>query len=262
VFQNEIVLKDHQAYDMHLSKESFVCYEYESQKPRGECNLIVEVSDHNTDCAAIYLSNREYPSDENFLAREKGSKLVYSDCGVGMYYITVVAIEECAYSISVSNTKYSITKATRGVPIGLNLDEGEVKYVLFRHLSKSGFKLVTLEKFGSVDIYANVMDTEHLDGLKNQADIDYKSFSYKGTYKDTLYISSDSDNFCTDCYYIVAIVGLESTESSLVLADSEIPIQMVHKKILNDELLTVGDKTFIEFKKILAGKLPFSIHSG
>ena len=162
-----------------------------------------------------------------------------------MYYLTVVAIEDCPYSISISNTKYSVTKATRGVPVGINLEENEVKFVLFRHLSQAGFKLVTLEKFGSVDIYANVLDPNHLDTLKNQEDLDYKSFTFKGSYKDTLYIDSQDPNFCTDCYYIIAIEGLESTQSSLVVADSEVPIQMVHKKILNDELLNLGDKTYI-----------------
>lgn len=37
---------------------------------------------------------------------------------------------------------------------------------------------------------------------------------------------------------------------------------MTHKKILNDEILKKGDKTYLEFKNILAGKLPFQVHSG
>ena len=48
----------------------------------------------------------------------------------------------------------------------------------------------------------------------------------------------------------------------MVLADSEVPIQITHKKILNDELLKAGDKTYLEFKNVLAGKLPFQVHSG
>jgi len=37
---------------------------------------------------------------------------------------------------------------------------------------------------------------------------------------------------------------------------------LTHKKALNDELLEEGDKTYIEFRNILAGKLPFQVFSG
>ena len=79
------------------------------------------MSDHNKNCAQLYLSNNEHPSEDNYLVKEMGNKLTYPQCSQGNYYIAVSAVKDCAYSISVSNSPFGIAKITRGKPANIQL---------------------------------------------------------------------------------------------------------------------------------------------
>lgn len=93
--------------------------------------------------------------------QERGNKLIYPHCSKKDYYIAVEAVEDCPYSISVTNSLFSIEKIKRNVPSNLELKKDEIKYVLFRHISPTEFKLVTLNTYGKVNFYVNEL-TENL----------------------------------------------------------------------------------------------------
>lgn len=51
-----------------------------------------------------------------------------------------------------------------------------------------------------------------------------------------LILSNSSNLYCSKCYYLVAVVALKVTESTLFYGDEKTPIP-IHDKIINDMIL-------------------------
>lgn len=66
------------------------------------------------------------------------------------YYIGVEALDDCMYSISISESNAKITKMEYGQFYDVKLNEEEIKYFIVKHISKKPFKILTLEKHGSL----------------------------------------------------------------------------------------------------------------
>lgn len=70
----------------------------------------MKVSDSNAHCSKIYISDKEYPSPSNALKFEVNGELVLDDVKNDFYYIGVEALDDCMYSISVSEANAHITQ--------------------------------------------------------------------------------------------------------------------------------------------------------
>jgi len=69
-------------------------------------------------------------------------------------------------------------KLQRGALGYQNLKEGEVKYFTFRHLSDKAFKIISLHKYGHVEMYLSKTTPQGVVDLMNQPKINHKSFNY------------------------------------------------------------------------------------
>jgi hypothetical protein len=79
------------------------------------------------------------------LVKEEGSTLVYKDVEQDVnYYVTVEAVEDCAYTITASSTKLPVTKLERGFRSKLNLKAGEVRFFVVNKLQKRSFRLLSI----------------------------------------------------------------------------------------------------------------------
>jgi len=76
-----------------------------------------------------------------------------------MYYITVKARKSCAYtivaSLSSDKNKNRLTKLVHGSLGYANMEEEEVKFYTFRHLSERAIKILSLHNYGHVEFYLN-----------------------------------------------------------------------------------------------------------
>jgi hypothetical protein len=81
----------------------------------------------------------------------------------------VEAIEDCPYSVSVSEESVNITKIEHGQFYDIKMDEGEEKWFYHRHVSNSSFKIMSLKEYGEIHIFANQSDLNKtvLKSLKN-----------------------------------------------------------------------------------------------
>lgn len=87
---------------------------YEYQNRFEDKTLVVSLSTNNRHCGKIYLSNKEYPSTSNQLLVENGNELIYEHPKKQRYYIAVEAVEDCPYSISISQSDTKITRINSG----------------------------------------------------------------------------------------------------------------------------------------------------
>ena len=83
---------------------------------------MINISDHNRHCTKIYISDREYPNQFNSLASVTGSKLIFSSPSKSFYYIGVEAVEDCPYSITLSQTVKDIVMLEKGKKYDLELE--------------------------------------------------------------------------------------------------------------------------------------------
>lgn len=66
VSQNFFMLEEGKKKQNFLTQYSKAFYGY---KAKGEGMVVVEVSDNNMDCAELYISNKEYPDENNYIKR-------------------------------------------------------------------------------------------------------------------------------------------------------------------------------------------------
>ena len=62
------MLKDHIPYENALAKDSMAYYSYINSVDNG--TVIVEVSDNNQNCARIYYSTTNFPSESSYIKKE------------------------------------------------------------------------------------------------------------------------------------------------------------------------------------------------
>jgi hypothetical protein len=113
----------------------------------------------------MYVGKTEMPSPQSNIASSEGNKLVMNG-KKGVYYLGVVAKEDCSYTLTGYNTDYDLVKIERGSFSDMELDSGKVKYFMFEHLSETEFKIVSIAQYGKVKIYAENFNKEKADKLK------------------------------------------------------------------------------------------------
>lgn len=117
----------------------------------------------------------------------------------------------------------------------LKLKEGEKAYFLFRHISLDSFKILSLERFGNLIFYANQtkLSPETLLAIRSNT-LKPEDFTYKSSYKNSLFVDKNDKNFCSDCYYLLMVEStLKKTETSLFFGDT-MSIIPIGDKILFD----------------------------
>lgn len=92
------MLEEGQRKQNYLTQFSKAYYGYKA-KTKG--TIYVEVSDNNMNCAELYISKNEYPDENNYLKRSFDGQLMLENTSEEgkTYYVTVMARENCAYSI-------------------------------------------------------------------------------------------------------------------------------------------------------------------
>lgn len=74
----------------------------------------------------------------------------------GSYSITVEAVgQDCPYLVSASSSTFKLYELKPGVYKDLKLSKkGDIAYFFYHHISNSFFKVMSLENYGEVMIYA------------------------------------------------------------------------------------------------------------
>ena len=85
-------------------------------------------------------------------------------------------------------------------------------------MSNSSFKVLSLETYGSISIYAN--STHYNNYLLDQIEqLSVANFSFSNSYKNVLYVSKDDKHFVSDSYYLVMVEANEHTLTTIFVAD-------------------------------------------
>ena len=228
VTQNFVQLEEGRPQQGYLVENSKKYYGFTT---RGKGTLFIQVADNNLKCAEIYLSNYEYPDERNHIDQAYDGELIREiDSGdkEQTFYIAVKARRNCAYSItaSLSSGNHHVTKLMRGVMGYSNMEEGEVKFFTFRHMSEQPLKVLSLHTFGHVEMYLNKTTPEKVVSLMKSDRIDHRNFAIHGEHKNRVMLDKSKKEFCKDCFYVLAVEARKHTESSIFLGDSEtyIPI--------------------------------------
>jgi hypothetical protein len=124
------------------------------------------------------------------------------------------------------------------------------------------FKILSLHKYGYVNFFLNKTTNNDVADIMKGKKVDYKTFEFEGEKKNRLFLNSSHSLFCKGCLYILAVVAVKPTESSLFLGDGETKIPVSEEKVINDILPEVGSTTLGEFYPMEKGVLELKIHSG
>lgn len=187
ITSSSVVLGEDEVHTDFIGSGTYQYYRYQVKKA-GE-SLYVKVSDSNAHCSKIYISDKQYPSPSNVLKSEVSGELVLDDIKNDFYYIGVEALDDCMYSISVSESSAHITKMQYGQFYDVRLNEDETKMFLVKHVSQKPFKILTLEKHGSLSIFANeITVTKDLIKKAEKNEVNYENFKFKSTYRNTLVV--------------------------------------------------------------------------
>jgi hypothetical protein len=176
----------------------------------------------------------------------------------------VLARENCAYSIGANLAvgERNLFKLERGILSHLSLKEGEVKYFTFKHLSESPFKILSLHKYGRVEMYLNQTNQEEVANFMTLKKVSYQDFQFRSEHKNRLLLNDTNRFFCQGCHYLLAVVAVKHTESSLYLGDEITKVPLSSDKVLNDILSEPSSTTRGEFYPMENGVLEVKVHSG
>ena len=134
-------------------------------------------------------------------------------------------------------------KLERGTAGFLDLKEGEIKYYVFRHIAeKKGFKILSLHRYGHVQMYLNKTTPQKVLELAN-TEINYASFALNSPYQNRLVVEPESAIYCSNCYYILAVVATKHTVSTIFLGDDETLLPLSSEKVVIDILEKSGQST-------------------
>ena len=146
--QREVVLKEDAVRKDFLPKNSVNFYKYKVRKDKTD--LMITASDNGRSCEIMYLSKAPYPSASNYFMMETLGLLMNKNTEKGLYYLAVEALEDCEYSLSVSESNASLTKLDYGQYYDLHLKEGEGKWFYTHHAANNNFKILSLLKSGGI----------------------------------------------------------------------------------------------------------------
>lgn len=91
------------------------------------------------------MSKNPFPTSSNYFIKENDGIIVYEKSQKSTYYFAVEAVEDCPYTVSVSEGEAKITKIEHGEFYDIKLSEGEEKWFYTRHISNNSFKIVSLK---------------------------------------------------------------------------------------------------------------------
>lgn len=163
--------------------------------------------------------------------------VIYEKSGKQTLYFMVEAVEDCPYSVTVSEQMVKLTKIEHGQLFDIKLEEGEQKWFYHRHHSNSSFKIISFKKYGEITIYANGTDLNKsvLEDLRNKR-INVDKFAFKSLYQNTLMIDSADKKFCIGCYYLICFRAVRMTEGSIMIGSANTKIPLSENKILFDSI--------------------------
>lgn len=149
VVQKYTTLNEDTAVDGYLDAGSFAYYTYNARQQENSTILIL-LSDHNQQCANMYLSLLENPGPTSHIAKTQGeNELIFRHpAGEKRYYLSVEATKTCDYSLSVLTVDSSIHNLKRGKQNLIKFPAGVVKYFTLDHYTNEPFKILSLAKYG------------------------------------------------------------------------------------------------------------------
>jgi hypothetical protein len=105
----------------------------------------------------MYLSLLENPGPSSHVAKTTGeNELIFRhSAGERKYYLSVEAVKTCDYSLSVLTIDSSIHNLKRGKQNLIKFPTGVVKYFSLDHYTNEPFKILSLAKYGEINIYIN-----------------------------------------------------------------------------------------------------------
>jgi hypothetical protein len=127
-------LTDEGSVTGYLETGSFSYYSYSAKRATEKpTTLIFFISDHNQQCANMYLSLIENPGPKNNIANVfQGNELLYTHNGPeARYFLAVEAVTTCDYALSVLQLDSSIHRLERGKQNMLKLSKGQIRYFTF-----------------------------------------------------------------------------------------------------------------------------------
>jgi hypothetical protein len=94
------------------------------------------------------MSNVPFPTPTNYLVKENEGTIVYQKSVSGIFYFAVEAVEDCPYSVSVSEEEVRLTKIDHDQLYDIKLEKGEMKWFYHRHGGASPIKVLSILKHG------------------------------------------------------------------------------------------------------------------
>lgn len=115
----------------YLTKKSAAFFTFQNSIPNG--SLLVEVSNNNRKCLDLYMLKGPGVATSSVNDKEaKGSNtLVLESAEKETYSLTLVANEDCAYSLQIFTSKKDVSRIKKGVFSDIELAEGQEKNLLF-----------------------------------------------------------------------------------------------------------------------------------
>ena len=263
IVQRYYSLSDDTAVEGYLEAGSFAYYSYVAREEENSTILVI-LSDHNRQCANMYLSLLENPGPSSHIAKSSGAnELIFRHAaGEKKYYLSVEATKVCDYSISVLSVDSSIHSLKRGKQNMIRFPAGVVKYFFMEHYTSEPFKIVTLTKYGEIRMYLNQSSITVNKKSFTTAEIELEKFAYKSQHSNTLAVDTKHALFCDKCSYFLAIEALKNTEATLYLVYPQTTVTLTEAHFLSDFLAKKGDYTLATYNRLEKTQLSIKVHSG
>jgi hypothetical protein len=117
----------------------------------------------------------------------------------------VEAVKTCDYSLSVLTIDSSIHNIKRGKQNLIKFPQGVVKYFSLDHYTNEPFKIISLTKYGEINIYINQSTLSVNRKSFTTSELALDKFAFKSQYSNSITIDASHPLFCVKCNYFIAI---------------------------------------------------------
>jgi hypothetical protein len=128
--------------------------------------------------------------------------------------------EVCTYQISYNSVDTPLKYVIKSVPYSVYIENGnEINYFLYYHTSNASFYVVLMVNSGNGIMYTQPLSNYSSTTLEKTIEQNVEKFAYAGEQNTNVFIDKNSKEYCTQCYYVIAVKGKAVLDGELILTE-------------------------------------------
>lgn len=170
---------------------------------------------------------------------------------------------DCAYELSYSSVDEKIYELVNGHMFSTELKQNDKIYFLYYNTRKESFRVVAQFDYGMVEFNAKTISNDQAANITATIEKINGRWEFGGPSHDaSLFVSTDNQYFCTECYYLIEVTSDSSAAFIVVLHSVSSPIPLRENRVTRETLTSISPTIRYAYLKMGSFKMAFTILFG